>query len=258
MTSLSKFIKSSHAELSNGKLISIKMIEIAQKEEDKDDVVKAPVYPSHFIEDAKLKAKQIMEQAHMEAEQIREQLHQEKEKWQSEFQQLKEEAFQKGYEDGFKQGQLDGLNSVNENLELAKSVIETAKKDYQKHIESSDQTILLIAMKAAEKILNIEIENNPNVIANVVKQVLKEARDYREIQITVHPSDYAYMVSQKDDLLSIFPKETELYIYPDDQVKPTTCIIETEGGRIDASIDSQLAMLKEKLLEEMIGEHGWN
>lgn len=251
MTSLSKFIKSSQAELSKGKIISIKMIEINKKDEKDNNDHGVPLYPIQLIEDAKLKASQLLEEARNQAEEIRQQIQIEKENWKTECEKLKEEAFKQGYQEGYSQGERTGFESVKEQIELAKSVVDTAKNDYRAKIESSEQTILLIAMKAAEKIINREIENDPSYMKNVVKKVLKEARDYREIQIIVHPSHYSFIVSQKDELLSLFPREIELYIYPDDQVTQNSCIIETEGGRIDASIDSQLEMLKQTLLEKI-------
>ncbi len=251
MTSLSKFIKSSQAELSKGKIISIKMIEINKKDEKDNNDHGVPLYPIQLIEDAKLKASQLLEEARNQAEEIRQQIQIEKENWKTECEKLKEEAFKQGYQEGYSQGERTGFESVKEQIELAKSVVDTAKNDYRAKIDSAEQTILLIALKAAEKIINREIENDPSYMKNVVKKVLKEARDYREIQIIVHPSHYSFIVSQKDELLSLFPREIELYIYPDDQVTPTSCVIETEGGRIDASIDSQLEMLKQTLLEKI-------
>jgi flagellar assembly protein FliH len=251
MTSLSKFIKSSQAELSKGKIISIKMIEINKKDEKDNNDHGVPLYPIQLIEDAKLKASQLLEEARNQAEEIRQQIQIEKENWKTECEKLKEEAFKQGYQEGYSQGERTGFESVKEQIELAKSVVDTAKNDYRAKIDSAEQTILLIALKAAEKIINREIENDPSYMKNVVKKVLKEARDYREIQIIVHPSHYSFIVSQKDELLSLFPREIELYIYPDDQVTQNSCIIETEGGRIDASIDSQLEMLKQTLLEKI-------
>jgi flagellar assembly protein FliH len=54
--------------------------------------------------------------------------------------------------------------------------------------------------------------------------------------------------------MAIFPKDTELYIFPDDELEESSCIIESENGRMDASVDSQLQEIKVKLTELLEGE----
>ena len=48
--------------------------------------------------------------------------------------------------------------------------------------------------------------------------------------------------------------ETEMYIYPDNDLAENACIIDTDGERIDASVDSQLHELKTKLFERFHGD----
>ena len=49
-------------------------------------------------------------------------------------------------------------------------------------------------------------------------------------------------------------KDIDFYIYPDDELEETSCIIESENGRIDASVDSQLEEIKIKLFEMLESE----
>ena len=49
--------------------------------------------------------------------------------------------------------------------------------------------------------------------------------------------------------MSLFPRETEFYIYPDDELENDGCVIESSNGRLEASVDEQLEQIRIKLLE---------
>lgn len=55
-------------------------------------------------------------------------------------------------------------------------------------------------------------------------------------------------------MIALFPKELDFYIYPDEELSEMDCIIESANGRIDASIDSQLEEIKNKLIELLESE----
>ena len=55
---------------------------------------------------------------------------------------------------------------------------------------------------------------------------------------------YQYLLSQKEELITIFSHETNLFIYPNEDLPEDGCVIESESGRLDASIDTQLLEIK--------------
>jgi len=139
-------------------------------------------------------------------------------------------------------------------IDLAKQTVTSSKSDYQRTIEQSEPTILEIGLKVAERILGEHLDGTSEHFISIVKRALKEAREYREVQLHVNPLHYEFLLSQKEDLLKIFPKETEVYIYPDGELSQNSCIIESANGRIDASVDQQLLEIKAKLFELLESE----
>jgi flagellar assembly protein FliH len=65
----------------------------------------------------------------------------------------------------------------------------------------------------------------------------------------VNPSRYSFLLSRKDELIALFPREVDFYIYPDEDLLEEACLIESANGRIDASVDSQLDEIKNKLID---------
>ncbi|WP_069203006.1 flagellar assembly protein FliH [Bacillus testis] len=209
----------------------------------------------HLLADAQREADQRIADAEQEAHRIHERIQQQKEHWENHERKLLEEAAREaGYSEGYSFGAEQGHEEMREQIALAKQVVESAKEDYQSYLESAEDTILHLAVGIAEHILNSELASHPESILAMVKKAIKEVRDYPEVQLRVHPVHYDFLLSQKAELLAIFPKETNLVLYPDDELNETGCIIESPAGLIDATIDSQLAEVKNKLEELLEGE----
>ncbi|PKG25170.1 flagellar assembly protein FliH [Niallia nealsonii] len=251
MILLSRLIKSNWA---NQKQAEQKVISIKYMNSLEEIDIFSNQEHSKIIEQANEEANAILMQAHQQIEQEKQQLQIEKQNWQEEKMQLIEEAKQHGYNVGLEEGRTIGYQEYGEYIQMAKDVIELSKHDYQSYLDSAERTILNLAIKAAEKIMNSKIEQDKSHFLNVVKKVLQEGRGIKEVQLHVHPVHYQYVLSEKEELLSLFPIQPNLFIFPNTGISENGCVIETNNGKIDATIDTQLKMLKQKLLDLLESE----
>ncbi|WP_244988895.1 flagellar assembly protein FliH [Robertmurraya siralis] len=257
MISLSRLIKSgwSKVEEQENKVISIRSFKVENEEVDVDAAdIEISMQQKEILNEAKEEANRIVAEARAFQEQVQAQLQEERNNWDEEVVRLTNQAQESGYEAGFLQGKEEGYQQMHELIEQARETVNLSKTDYHRTIEESEPIILAIALKVAERILGQHLEGQSDHFLSIVKRALKEAREYREIQLHVHPAHYELLLSQKEDLIKIFPKETELYIYPDGDLTELSCIIESANGRIDASVDQQLLEIKAKLFELLESE----
>lgn len=255
MISLSRLIKSQWAtpKTEDKKVISIRVIETLTPDIDEHEL-KEEIDPKQVLEEARSEAETIISNAKHQADQIRNEIEQERIDWEQQKIEIAEAARKEGYSLGLEEGRQQGYNECAELINFSKGVVDSSKRDYQSKIESADKTILHLGLKVAEKIIGLKLENDEEIFLAIVKRTLKEAREYREVRLHVHPHYYDYILTQKEELLAIFPIETDLYIYPDEEIAEDGCVIESANGRIDASVDSQLQELKQKLLELLESE----
>lgn len=207
-----------------------------------------------ILQNAYSKAETIVKEAQSQAESIQEQIAKEQSAWQQEKARLMEEAKREGFLKGINDGKMQGYQEYHDAIQFAQEVIQTAKKEYDSQVAKAEKTILTIGMNAAEKILGEKLSESEAGFLAIVKRAMKEARNSREVQLHVHPCHYEFLLSHKEELSGIFPKETNIYIFPNDELAETGCFIESVNGRIDASIDSQLKELKQKLFEFLESE----
>ncbi len=250
MISLSKIIKPRGAIRldTSTKVIGVRSLSFIANDENSDNSIESEVR-QQLMTKYQAEAENILEQSKAEAEIIKEKIAEEKRQWELERQEYRKQAEREGFEEGLLKGQSEGFSQFKEKIEEAKQIVDLSKIELAKYIENSEKNILDIAMTVAEKILKQTLTESPESFLPIVKAVLKEAIEFKEVNLHVYPSQYSLIMNQKIELDAIFPNDTKLYVYPDEDLKEFQCYIESDYGRIDASIDSQLTELKQKLGE---------
>jgi len=256
MISLSRVIKSQWAETNENekRVIAIKVFE-EHREEEFEPMTDIPeIDIQDVMNEAQLKAEEIVNEAREQAELFEQQMNEQRLAFELEKETILAQVQEDGYSVGLEEGRRVGYSEYHEIIQSARKVVESSKLDYRMHVDSSEREILDIGLKVASRILGEKLEDNEDEFLAIVRRALKEARDNQEVQLHVHPNYYDFLLANKEELLVLFPKEVNFYIYPNDEIAETACLIESEHGRIDASVDSQLEEMKRKLFELLEGE----
>ncbi|MCA0969142.1 flagellar assembly protein FliH [Halobacillus litoralis] len=203
---------------------------------------------------------QLKKSAQEESDQLRERAQQEiqqaREEWSKEREALIENAKEEGYQAGFNQGLQEAGEQFEEKLEKANRIIDQANESYHQTVQSSEETIVELALRSAEQILGYELDEKNEAFVEVVKRAIQEVQEQPEITVTVHPDQYHHVFSQKEELQRITHSRADLSIYVRDNVDLHGCLIESPFGLIDAGVDQQLKELRQKLFEVVNEELG--
>jgi len=169
-----------------------------------------------------LEAIEILERAKEDAERYRQETEKEAEK-------LKEDAKEKGF--------AEGLARFNEHLLFFDKQLRLIKMDLQKQI-------LPLALKAAKKIVGEQLEVHPETIVEIVIQTLAPVTQSHRFTIYVNKADKEILEENKSKIKSILDQVQVLTIQERADIAPGGCIIETEGGIINATIENQWRALE--------------
>ncbi|MDQ0253714.1 flagellar assembly protein FliH [Evansella vedderi] len=202
----------------------------------------------HYIEqrlaEAELEASKIIEKARNQAEKMQEELLQQEDELKKEY----EARFLQGEMEGRKQGYEAGSNEAKlayENeIKKATEIVEKAREDYYKHLESSEPVMIDLAIEVAKKIIGTTLNEKHEAWLHLVKDAVAEVRGQEEIKIYIHPDNYELTLQHQEELRNIALHTRELFIYPNIELKETDCIVETPFGQVEASVDSQLREVK--------------
>ncbi len=140
-------------------------------------------------------------------------------------QQAKEEGFQ------------EGLNLLNKHfIDL--------EKHGRKIYSDTQNSILKLALQAAKKIVNKELELHPETIVDIVMQALAPIKQNHRITIFVNKADKDILEEHKPQIKEIFEQLQFLGVQERADIEPGGCLIETESGIINASAENQWKALE--------------
>ncbi|MEM9280422.1 MAG: HrpE/YscL family type III secretion apparatus protein [Verrucomicrobiota bacterium] len=165
----------------------------------------------------------IIERAKIEAEEIsrQSQLDYEKEK-------------QRGYSDGLMEGR----------MQLSEQMIGTVEKSVQ-YLGEIESSMVEIVLSAVRNIIG-EVDDQDR-IKQVVRKVLTTARDQKRVTLRVSKADAEVVRADLDEILGDFPGITFIDVESDARLKQGDCILETEIGVVEATLESQMQSLKSAL-----------
>jgi len=143
---------------------------------------------------------------------------------------LKAEAARDGFASGFAtwSKQLATLEERNVGLE---------------HVY--EQVLAPVALKAAKKIVGNELQQREVVIVDIVSKTLKAVAQHKRIVIWVNKQHLHALEEQRPRLKALFEDLQVLSIRERDDIAPGGCVVETEGGIINAQLENQWQILEE-------------
>ena len=129
------------------------------------------------------------------------------------------------------------MSRFNEQLINFDKQLRQIRADLQKQI-------LPLALKAAKKIVGEQLSVSPETIVDIVIQTLAPVTQNHRFNIYVNKVDKEILEAQKPKIKSYLEQVQVLTIQERSDIAPGGCIIETESGIINASIENQWRALE--------------
>lgn len=142
---------------------------------------------------------------------------------------LKETAQAAGFAEGYQRW-------VEHVAKLEKEIIKV-RQDLEK-------ALIPVALKAARKIVGREIELSEGTIVDIVANSLKAVSEHKKITIYVNKKDLEALEQSRPRLKQIFESLEVLSLRERADIARGGCIIETEGGIINAQLENLWSSLE--------------
>jgi flagellar assembly protein FliH len=145
-------------------------------------------------------------------------------------------------QEGFKAG----LEKAQSDIEQIKNALISFINAKQEVFEYIAPDILEISIDIARKIVKKEIEQNPQIVLETITDVLKTiSNEETKISIRVNPTQLALAKENLPEIISSSGLEVRTNVVSDDTIKVGGCIIQSSNGIVDATVDTQLEIIKE-------------
>jgi type III secretion protein L len=144
-------------------------------------------------------------------------------------------AFEAERKRGFQEGQEEA------RLEQAEQMIDNVSRtiDYFSKVETR---MVDLVMQAVQKIVG-DFDDTERVL-HTVRNVLSVVRNQKQMTLRLNPQQVDTVKSHVNDLLAAYPGVGYLDIVPDHRVALDACILESDIGIVEASMEGQLKALR--------------
>lgn len=146
---------------------------------------------------------------------------------------------QEGYDDGVLEGRMEHMEKM---LETAMQAVE--------YLESLEESLVRVVGGAVRKIIG-ELDDNERIV-RVVRNALVTVRNQQRVLVRVAPSDEAAVRESLGVMLKSAPGGVSfLDMSPDPRMSPGECMLESELGVVDASLETQFRALEHALASKI-------
>lgn len=175
-----------------------------------------------IIEEARLRAEQIIADANKNADAVF------------------EEAKQNGYYEGNEKAQ-EEMNIKQAQLEVElDNKRKELEQEYNNLKESIEPELVEVITDVFRKVTGVVAEDNQEIILHLINDVMHNADGSRDYVIKVSPDDYKFLVNNQGKIYCAMSREVNIDIVEDATLERNQCMIETNTGIFNCSLDIEL------------------
>lgn len=223
-----EFVPGLHAE-------ALEEIQGEENEETATSMEELSEKKEQILEEARSEAENILNKAENDAVAIAREAEDERIRVMRE---ASEEGYKSGYEEGVRKSQ-EELETQMKNLQKEKEELEKEMEEKRKNMEPQ---LVDTILEVFSHVTHVLTEDKKDLILAVVNSALEEIEINKNFIIRVCPEDAVFLRENREKI-AVSSEEIEVEITEDATMKKGQCMIDTELGVFDCSLDIQLSEL---------------
>ena len=162
---------------------------------------------------------------------------------------MKEAAYEEARNEGYQAGYNEGIASVESMKQELMEQAASMDEEYERHLMEAEPMLVDTITDIYEHIFRIDMSMYQGIVKNLLIDTINGNNDARNIIVHISKDDYAMIMSEKEDILTETGMQADnVEFVQDATLKSTDCIIETDNGVFDCSLETELKELKRKLM----------
>ncbi|MCR5144006.1 MAG: hypothetical protein K6B67_01700 [Lachnospiraceae bacterium] len=196
-----------------------------------------PVQPDvDYIAEAKAEAENILEEARQQAQEILDMA-------QSQADAMKSHAEADGQQAGFDKGYQEALikkTELEQEIQQQKADMEAAMAEKESNME---RELVDAICQVVEKVFLVEFGDKKELIFHLLDNVISNVDSSQTFIIRVNENNMEFLRNKKEELQTKVGQEVTLDIVLDPLLDDSQCMVETDGGLFDCSMDTEMKNL---------------
>jgi len=178
-------------------------------------------------------------------------------KVQKKINEIEESAIKKGYDEGYRQGQIDGVDIAKQdffkenkgNSEVITRFANELDSLKMNMYNANEKFLIDLVFKISKMLALKDIQSDRNFITRLIKQVIENLNNKESIKIQINPKDKEVVSSLSDELTSKFSELKNFDIVTSNDVEQGGCVLDTDWSRVDANLETQFNQVYNSLME---------
>jgi flagellar assembly protein FliH len=157
---------------------------------------------------------------------------------------VEQRAFEEGYEIGLIEGTEKAFQQAKGDLQARLIELDTMLKNIEKIksnlLMTNEAEIIRLVYLTAKKMALRDLQTNREAVAEILATVVGEAQANERIVVRLSPEDLLFIESLQDKSGQKLEAYQRLKLVPEDNIKSGGCLIETEYGSVDATVEERV------------------
>jgi len=149
---------------------------------------------------------------------------------------VREEYFESGRKEGFEQGRQE----VEEELRIAQQLRTRLEAVREQVFARSVKDVADAVMLIARQVVRRELSSAPSSIEQLVVSVLEQVRRSDEFVIRLSAGEHKKLSDLTPIIMEKLGRDASFRVESDPKLEPGGVVVETDYGRIDASVEAQI------------------
>ncbi len=170
------------------------------------------------------------------------------------------EGFDQGYQDGFAQAQREVeshsemlMSSLADHIAAVQGLLHRLDDDHQAAMDRWSQAMALpvseLALAIATRLVGGHLREHPDTAIEMAQQALSEVTHAVDARIKVNPADADTLRQAMPELFQASPTLRHIDVISDPTIS-AGCRIETDGGIVDATLETMLEQARRAIRQE--------
>ncbi len=166
----------------------------------------------------------------------------------------KKAILDQAYKEGLERGKAEAKTEYTQkSLELTQSIA-ALSEEKAKIVRQAKPEVLKLALAIAHQLVKSEISLNQAVTLNIVSEAIEKVTDNTKVIIRVNRADVEFLKMNHDRIAQQLGDVKSLVIQEDGRIETGGCIIETNLGYIDATIQTKFDAIKQVIMATLEDE----
>lgn len=164
---------------------------------------------------------------------------------QTEKKRIEEEAYRKGYARGEEEGLKTAKKAFDDKVRETAGLIASLEKERELVYRRYEKELLVLVKTMVERLVGHEVSVNPLVIAGCLYRAMQYVVEDSRVKVRLHGDDLQHIKEMSLEDPSLLQGARRIELIEDPAVAQGGCLLQTDFGEIDASLEN----CREKLFE---------